>query len=66
MAIQTVRTLEDIKHYRHQIIALARKHHAREIAVFGSLVRGELGTDSAYYKLKAVIRGTHPKLGFAL
>ena len=67
MAIQTVRTLEDIKHYRHQIIALARQYHAREVAVFGSLVRGELGADSdidflvefeAGYKLRDHIRLT--------
>ena len=67
MAIQTVRTLEDIEHYRHQIITLARQHRAREIAVFGSLVRGELGADSdidflvdfeAGYKLRDHIRLT--------
>jgi len=67
MAIQTIRTLEDIKQQRDQIMALARQHRAREVVVFGSLVRGELGADSdidfsvefeAGYKLRDHIRLT--------
>lgn len=46
MAIQTIRTLDDIKQQREQIMALARQHRARQVSVFGSLVRGELVADS--------------------
>ncbi|MYD08591.1 MAG: nucleotidyltransferase family protein [Chloroflexi bacterium] len=43
---QTVRTLEDIRKLRPQIMALARQCRAREVSVFGSIVRGELRADS--------------------
>ncbi|MDE2636359.1 MAG: nucleotidyltransferase family protein [Chloroflexota bacterium] len=43
---QTVRTLEDIRELRPQIMALARQCRAREVSVFGSIVRGELHADS--------------------
>lgn len=67
MAIQTVRTLEVIKQQREEIMALARQDRARQVSVFGSLVRGELGADSdidflvefeADYKLRDHIRLT--------
>ena len=43
---QTVCTLEDIRELRPQIMALARQCRAREVSVFGSIVRGELRADS--------------------
>ena len=47
MAEQTpVQTLEDIRRLRPQIMALARKHRARQVSVFGSCVRGEMRADS--------------------
>lgn len=39
-------TSDDIRQRRDQIIALARQHRACQVAVFGSLVRGEMGADS--------------------
>ncbi len=39
-------SLEDIRRLRPQIMALARQHRAREVAVFGSLARGEMRADS--------------------
>ena len=42
----TVRTLEDIRRLRPQIMALARQCRARKVAVFGSIVRGEMREDS--------------------
>ena len=42
----TIRTLEDIRRLRPQIMALARKHRARQVSVFGSCVRGEMRADS--------------------
>lgn len=48
-------------------MAFARQHHARQVAVFGSLVRGEMGADSdidflvefeAGYKLREEYRTT--------
>ena len=41
-----VSTLEDVRRLRPQIIALARRCRAREVSVFGSIVRGELRADS--------------------
>lgn len=41
-----IRTLEDIRRLRPQIMALASQHRARRISVFGSLVRGEAHADS--------------------
>ena len=67
MASQTIHTLDDIQQQREQIMALARQHRARQVAVFGSLVRGEMGADSdidflvefeAGYKLRDHIRLT--------
>ena len=67
MAIQTVRILDDVKQQRDQFVALARQHRAHRVAVFGSIVRGELGADSdidflvefeAGYKLRDHIRLT--------
>ncbi len=46
MAIQTVRSLDDIRQQRDQIMALARQHRARQVSVFGSIVRGELREES--------------------
>ena len=39
-------SLDDIRQQRDQIMALARQHRARQVSVFGSLVRGELHADS--------------------
>ena len=44
--MQTIRTLEDVRQQREQIMALARQRRARQVSVFGSLVRGELHADS--------------------
>ena len=41
-----INTLEDLAQYHEQILALARRHKARRIAVFGSLARGETRADS--------------------
>ena len=46
MAEQTIRTLDDLRRRRAEIMALAGKCRARKIAVFGSLVRGEMRPDS--------------------
>ena len=42
----TIRTLEDIRRLRPQIMDLARRHRAYKVAVFGSCVRGEMRADS--------------------
>ena len=42
----TVRSLEDIRRLRPQIMALARRYRARKVSVFGSCVRGEMAADS--------------------
>ncbi len=42
----TVRSLEDIRRLRPEIMELARQYRARNISVFGSLVRGEMHEDS--------------------
>ena len=42
----TIRSLEDIRRLRPEIMKLARKYRARQISVFGSLVRGEMHEDS--------------------
>lgn len=44
--ITTVRTLEDIRRLRPQIMELAYKYRARSVSVFGSCVRGEMRADS--------------------
>ncbi len=41
-----IRSLEDIRRLRPEIMKLARKYRARQISVFGSLVRGEMHEDS--------------------
>ncbi len=46
MAIEAVGSLDDLRQQREQIIALAQKHRAQHIAVFGSVLRGQLGIDS--------------------
>ena len=46
MAIQAVRALDDVRQQREQIMALARQYRARQVPVFGSLVRGELQAES--------------------
>lgn len=45
-AAKAVRTLEDIRRLRPQIMALARQYRARQISVFGSVARGEMHADS--------------------
>ncbi|MDE2638824.1 MAG: nucleotidyltransferase domain-containing protein [Chloroflexota bacterium] len=41
-----VRTLEDIRRLRPQIMELARQYRGQQVSVFGSIVRGEVRTDS--------------------
>ncbi len=42
----TVRSLEDIRRLRPQIMELARQYRARKVSVFGSCARGEMRDDS--------------------
>ena len=42
----TIRSLEDIRRLRPEIMKLARKYRARKVSVFGSCVRGEMHEDS--------------------
>lgn len=44
--ITTIHTLEGLRTYRDEIIAIARRHGASNVRVFGSVVRGEATTDS--------------------
>jgi len=41
-----MRTLEDLRSRRDQILAVAGKHGARGLRVFGSVLRGEAGEQS--------------------
>ncbi len=41
-----IRTIEDIRRLRPQIMELARKYRAHKVSVFGSCVRGEMNADS--------------------
>ena len=43
---RTIRTLEDIRQLRPEIMALARQYRAHKVSVFGSCVRGEMRADS--------------------
>ncbi len=43
---RTIRTLEDIRQLRPEIMALARQYRAHKVSVFGSCVRGEMREDS--------------------
>ena len=42
----TIRTLEDIRRLRPQIMALARQHRVLQVSVFGSVARGDTHADS--------------------
>ncbi len=42
MTLETIHSLDDLRQQRDQIMTLARKHRVRQIAVFGSLLRGGL------------------------
>lgn len=42
----TIRSLEDIRRLRPQIMDLARQYRGKQVSVFGSCVRGELREDS--------------------
>ncbi len=42
MTVETIHSLDDLRQQRDQIMTLARKHRVRQIAVFGSLLRGGL------------------------
>lgn len=44
--VRAIRTLEDLRRLRPQIMALARQCRARKISVFGSCVRGQMSADS--------------------
>ena len=44
--VSAIRTLEDLRRLRPQIMALARQCRAHKISVFGSCVRGEMQADS--------------------
>lgn len=46
MAENAIRTLEDLRRRRPEIMALAAGCRARRISVFGSIVRGEMRPDS--------------------
>ncbi len=41
-----IRTIEDIRRLRPEIMALARQYRAHKVSVFGSCVRGEMNADS--------------------
>ncbi|MDE2852821.1 MAG: nucleotidyltransferase domain-containing protein [Chloroflexota bacterium] len=41
MSQETIRNLEDLRQWREQILALAHRHRARQISVFGSVARGD-------------------------
>jgi uncharacterized protein len=65
MQVETITTLDDLRRYREAILEIARRHRARTIRVFGSLVRGELSAESDIdflvefepdYKLRDLIR----------
>ena len=42
----TIRSMEDIRRLRSQIMELARKYRGKQVSVFGSCVRGEMSEDS--------------------
>ena len=42
----TIRSLEDIRRLRPEIMELARQYRGKQVSVFGSCVRGELREDS--------------------
>lgn len=46
MSPEPIRNLEDLRQWREQILALARRHRARQISVFGSVARGDSHGDS--------------------
>ena len=46
MAENTIRTLEDLRRRRPEIMALARRYRSNGIAVFGSCARGDMQPDS--------------------
>ena len=46
MSVQAINNLEDLRRLRSAILALAGKYRARQVSVFGSIVRGELQTES--------------------
>lgn len=46
MAAEAIHTFDDLRQQRDKIIALAQQHRARQVAVFGSLLRGALGFNS--------------------
>ncbi len=46
MAEEAIHSLDDLRQQREPIIALAQRHRARQISVFGSVLRGALGANS--------------------
>lgn len=46
MATEAIHSLDDLRQQRELILDLARQHRVRQIAVFGSLLRGALGLNS--------------------
>ena len=46
MRVEAIQTLDDLHQQREQIIALAHQHRALQIAVFGSVLHGALGSKS--------------------
>ena len=67
MTEDTTISLDDLRRQRQRIMELARQYRAREIAVFGSLARGEAHAESdidflvdfeADYKLRDQLRLT--------
>ncbi|MCY3833306.1 MAG: nucleotidyltransferase domain-containing protein [Chloroflexi bacterium] len=43
---KAVRTLDDIRRLRPQIMELARQYRGKQVSVFGSCVRGDMREDS--------------------
>lgn len=46
MTVEVILSLDDLRQQREQIMQLARKHRVRQIAVFGSVLRGSMRPDS--------------------
>lgn len=46
MQVEAIRSLDDLRRQRKQIIALAQQHRVLQIAVFGSVLRGTLEVNS--------------------
>lgn len=45
-ALRPVPSLEELRRRRHEILAVCARHGASNVRLFGSVVRGEQGTES--------------------